>query len=58
MTAQDQLHINAAYADIKAALDELAQTRNKDRVLEHMQAKLYALEDTIYEYVGPVRRAE
>ena len=58
MTAQDQMHINAAYASIKAALDEIAMARNKDRVLEHMQNKLYAMEDTLYEYVAPIRRAE
>lgn len=56
MTRRDQMRINRAYANIKAALDELAQIPGKDKYLQHMQAKLYAMEDVIYQYVAPVMK--
>lgn len=52
MTREDKDHINAAYAALHDALNEVCMVRDKDRVLIHMQNVLYALEDTLYEYIG------
>ena len=56
MTRTDQLQINLAYASIKAALDALALVREKDNYIAHMLRTLYAMEDTIHEYVAPIGR--
>ena len=57
MTREDQLHVNTAYAHLKETLDELAQVFEKDNYLAHMQTKLYALEDTLYQYVNKPKEA-
>lgn len=41
---------------MKAALDEIAQIEHKDTTLINVQHKFYALEDTLHQYVGPVRK--
>ena len=57
MTRGDQLKINTAYASIRDALNALAQVRQKDNYIAHMLRTLYAMEDTIHEYVAPIGRA-
>lgn len=52
MTRNEQAHIDAAYAHVKTAMDELAQVLNKDKYLMLVQNKLYALEDTLYQYIS------
>lgn len=57
MTRSDQMHINTAYASIRDALNELAQVTpmGKDKYLQRVQHLLYDMEDTIHQYVGPIR---
>lgn len=50
MNKRDQAHIDIAYIRVKDALDELAQVLDKDKYLMLVQNKLYALEDTLYQY--------
>lgn len=50
--------MNACYANIKAALDELAQVKNKDRELIHIQHQFYVIEDTLHQYVGPYKEGK
>lgn len=50
--------MNRCYADLKAALDELALIEHKDFVLTAVQHKLYGIEDTLHQYVGPVKKEE
>ena len=57
MTRGDQMQINMAYASIRDALNALAQVRDKDNYIAHMLRTLYAMEDTIHEYVAPIGRA-
>lgn len=52
MTRTEQMHIDAAYANVKTAMDELAQVLDKDKYLMLVQNKLYALEDTLYQYIS------
>lgn len=52
MTRSEQAHIDAAYAHVKSAMDELAQVFGKDKYLMLVQNKLYALEDTLYQYIS------
>ena len=56
MTKSEQMHIDAAYADVKNAMDELAQVLDKDKYLMLVQNKLYALEDTLYQYISNPKR--
>ena len=58
MTRGDQMQINTAYASIRDALNALALVREKDNYIAHMLRTLYAMEDTIHEYVAPIGRAE
>lgn len=51
MTPSDQIHINHAYAHLYEAMNEICQVFEKDNILVHMQNKLYALEDTLHQYV-------
>lgn len=39
------------YALMHDALNELCQVVNKDNILIHMQNRLYAMEDTLYQYI-------
>lgn len=57
-TAKEQYRLNACYANIKAALDELAQVKNKDRELIHIQHQFYVIEDTLHQYVGPYKEGK
>jgi len=52
MTNNEQTHIDTAYANVKSAMDELGQVLNKDKYLMLVQNKLYALEDTLYQYIS------
>ena len=56
VTSKEQLHLNMCYANLKAALDELALIRDKDRVLARIQNQFYVIEDTLHQYVGPVKK--
>ena len=53
LTAVEQHRINKCYANLKAALDELALIQHKDSALIAVQHKLYNIEDTLHQYVGP-----
>jgi len=58
MTRAEQTHIDAAYANVKSAMDELAQVFDKDKYLIKIQSALYKMEDMLYQYVSnPQRRA-
>ena len=56
MTPNEQYRLNTCYVNLKAALDELAQIQHKDSALTAVQHKLYAIEDTLHQYIGPIRR--
>lgn len=56
MTKREQRRIDSAYANVKAALDEIAQVLDKDKYLIGVQSTLYALEDTLYQYVSDDKR--
>ena len=48
----DQNHINDAYANVKAALNELVQVREMDGELHRLLKDMYRFEDTLWQYVG------
>ena len=52
-TANEQHRLNRCYANIKAALDELARLEHKDYGLISVQHKMYDIEDILHQYVGP-----
>ena len=54
-TPEEQHKMNNAYAYMKSALDELALILNKDSVLIKTQRTMYSIEDTLHQYVGPVK---
>lgn len=56
MTKGEQAHIDIAYVNVKSAMDELAQVLHKDKYLMLVQNKLYALEDTLYQYISNPKR--
>lgn len=58
MSFTDQSHINTAYAMLHEALNHICLVQNKDKYLIHMQNKLYALENTLHDYVGPSKEAK
>ena len=55
-TAVEQHRINKCYAHMKAALDELAQILHKDSALITVQHNMYCMEDTLHQYVIPVKK--
>jgi hypothetical protein len=55
---EDQVNINAAYADVKDALLHLAQVRELDGELHRLLRSLYTYEDTLYQYVASVEGAK
>ena len=57
-TKHEQHRMNTCYANFKAALDELAQIKNKDSVLIHIQRQFYSIEDTLHQYIGPSKKEE
>ena len=57
-TKREQHRMNTCYANFKAALDELAQIKNKDSVLIHIQLQFYSIEDTLHQYIGPSKKEE
>lgn len=56
LTPKEQHRLNTCYAQLKEALDELALIQNKDATLINVQRKMYGLEDTLHQYVGPTRK--
>ena len=52
MTKREQAHIDTAYANVKSAMDELAQVLDKDRYLIQIQSALYKMEDMLYQYIS------
>lgn len=50
--ANDQIHINTAYAQIHEALNELHMVFDKDNTLSHMVRQMGVIEDTLFEYVA------
>ena len=57
-TVKEQHRLNECYANFKAALDELAQIKNKDSVLIRLQHQFYCIEDTLHQYVGPSKKED
>lgn len=55
MTKAEQLRVRTAYIKVKDALDEIAQIRTKDAMLTNVQHSLYRLEDTLWQYMGPMK---
>ena len=53
LTAAEQHRMNKCYAYMKAALDELALIQHKDYTLIAVQHRMYNMEDTLHQYVGP-----
>lgn len=51
-----QMHIDSAYVHLKAARDELALALDKDKYLILVQNRLYALEDTLYQYISDPKK--
>lgn len=58
MAMQDQRHINMAYVLVHDALNELNQIYLNDSIMAHVIRHLGAMEDTLFEYVGPARKKE
>ena len=56
MTREEQAHIDRAYANIRTAMDELVQVRDKDRYLIKIQGALYKMEDMLYQYASDPKR--
>lgn len=56
MTKGEQIRLNACYANLKSALDELALIQHKDSVLIHVQHQFYTIEDILHQYVGPYKK--
>ena len=56
LTPVEQHRINKCYANLKAALDELALIQHKDSALIAVQHKMYSMEDTLHQYVGPSKK--
>lgn len=52
MTKREQAHIDTAYANVKSAMDELAQVLDKDKYLIQIQSALYKMEDMLYQYIS------
>lgn len=50
MTREEQTHVDNAYANVYAAMNELAQVFNKDKYLIQIQSALYKMEDMLYQY--------
>lgn len=53
---QDRRRLNMAYNKLHEALDELLRVTTKDNIIAHMVRTMGAMEDTLYEYVTPIRR--
>lgn len=58
MAAQDSMRLKMAYIHLHDALNELQQVWHKDNVVAHMVRRLGAMEDTLFEYVTPSRKAK
>ena len=58
MAAQDSMRLKMAYIHLHDALNELQQVWHKDNVVAHMVRQIGAMEDTLFEYVTPSRRAK
>lgn len=58
MAAQDSARLKYAYIHLHDALNELQQVWKKDNVIAHMVRQIGAMEDTLFEYVTPSRRAK
>lgn len=55
MAAQDSLHLKMGYVKLHEALNELQMVYAKDNIIAHMVRTMGAMEDTLFEYVMPVK---
>lgn len=55
LAEQDALHLKLGYVHLVDTLNELEQVFHKDNIVAHMVRTLCAMENTLFEYVTPVK---
>ena len=53
---QDSAHLKMAYVHLHDALNELGMIWKKDNIIAHAVRVLWAIEDTLFQYVVPDRK--
>ena len=56
LAIQDSAHLKMAYVHLHDALNELGMIWKKDNIIAHAVRVLWAIEDTLFQYVVPDRK--